>query len=145
MRIVLLILLTAVLSFSRGQSAGNSPVSENQQPIQLVFNQQEFGDKFSVLVTSDANYDYYAVDLTKLGERFERVYFMNLTYSDARLVNLDGDIQKAQTWFKSYYTYKEAEITCLFNDLKEKTDKALIAMTAEEKSEWLLKNDKFKK
>jgi len=137
--------MTVLFSVSNGQSDGNSVVSGQQQQISLVFDQQEFGDRFSVLAFSDDRYDYYAIDLTKLGGRFERIYFMNLSYADPRVVNLDGDIDKDQTWFKSYYTFKEDAITCMFKGLKEKTDETCLEMTAEEKSAWITKFDKFKK
>ena len=145
MRIAFLILMTVIFSVSKGQSDKNSAVIGSQQEITLVFNQEEFGDRFSVLVFSDDNYDYYAIDLTKLKDRFERVYFMNLTYTDSRVVNLDSDISKDQTWFKSYYKFKEEEITCMYKDLKDKTVNIGNEMTEAEKSAWMAKNDKFKK
>jgi hypothetical protein len=137
--------MIVLVSASKGQSEGNAAVNQQRQEIPLVYNQKDFGDRFSVLVYSVDNYDYYVVDLTKLGGKFERVYFMNLTYSNPRLVNLDADIEKDQTWFKSYFKYSEDEITCLFRDLKAKTDEARLGMTSGEKSAWMNKNDKFKK
>ena len=137
--------MTVIFSVSKGQSDKNSAVIGSQQDIALVFNQEEFGDRFSVLVFSDDNYDYYAIDLTKLKDRFERVYFMNLAYAESKIVNIDAEIGNDKTWFKAYYTYKEAEINCLFNDLKEKTDNASLGMTSDEKAAWLAQNDKFKK
>jgi hypothetical protein len=145
MRIALLILMTVIFSVSKGQSDKNSAVIGLQQENPLVFNQEEFGDRFSVLVFTDDNYDYYAINLAKLKDWFERVYFMNLTYKDSRVVNLDSDISKDQTWFKSYYKFKEDEITCLFKDLKDQTANIGNQMTDEEKSAWMAKNDKFKK
>lgn len=145
MRVALLLLMTVVILVSHGQSGVNSAANEKQKQVPLAFNQQEFGDRFSVLNSSDDSYDYYVIDLTKLGGNFERVYFMNLTYSDSRLINIDSDIQKDQTWFKVYFTYKEEEITCLFKDLKDKTLKAQSEMSTEEKSAWMAKYNKFKK
>jgi hypothetical protein len=143
MRIVFLVMLTVLISVSNGQSDSKTTGNGQQSQVPLVFNQQDFGSRFSVLFYSDDNYDYYVIDLTKLGDRFERIYFMNLTYADARIVNLDADIEKDQTWFKAYYKYKDEEITCLFKDLKEKTEDARIGMTVEEKSAWMAKYDKF--
>jgi hypothetical protein len=120
-------------------------VSPAEYQVSLIFNQQEFGDKLSVLTYSDDSYDYYVIDLTKIGGNFERVYFMNLTYDDSRLVNLDADIEKDQTWFKTYYSHKEAEMTCLFNELRDKTDKARIEMSDDEKRAWMAKYNKFLK
>jgi hypothetical protein len=137
--------MSVIVSFSYGQNEGMKAANHEQVPGALVINQNEFGERFSLLTYTDENYDYYAVDLTKLGGKFERVYFMNLTYEDPRLVNLDADLSKDQTWFKSYYTNKEDVITCLLKDLKEKTDKASLSMSDAEKSAWMNKNDKFEK
>lgn len=144
MRIVLLLLMTVMISVSNGQSEENAAAVGQSPQVSLVFNQDEFGDRFSVLFYSDDNYDYYVIDLTKLEDRFARVYFMNLTYADSRIVNLDADISKDQTWFKSYYTYNEEQVTCLFKDLKEKTEGTLKGMTADERSAWMAQFDKFK-
>lgn len=136
--------MAVVISTANGQSDGNTSAGGQQSNLALVFDQQEFGDRFSVLFTSQGDYDYYVVDLTKIGGRFERIYFLNLTYSESKIVNVDSEIEKDQTWFKAYYNYKEEEITCLFNDLKEKTDSTRTMMSAEEKSAWMVKFDKFK-
>lgn len=137
--------MTVVFSAANGQSEGNTSAWVQQSQLVLEFDQQEFGDRFSVLFTSQGDYDYYVVDLTKLGGRFERIYFLNLTYSESKIVNLDSDIEKGQTWFKAYYNYTNEEITCLFEELKEKTTEASQNMTVEEKSTWMIKFDKFKK
>jgi hypothetical protein len=145
MRIVFLILMSVMFLASNGQSDDRKPVNGKPPAIPLVFDQKEFGDRFSVLNYSVDDYDYYVIDLTKLGDRFERVYFMNLSYEDQRLISLDAGIEKNQIWFKAFHQYKETEITCLFKELKEKAASAGQDMTTEEKSEWMAKNDKFKK
>jgi phytoene dehydrogenase-like protein len=137
--------MTGIFMLSNGQSEINSGINGQLTQIPLVFDQQEFGDKFSVLFYSDDEYDYYAIDLTKLEDNFEKVYFMNLSYGDARVVNLDGDIEKDQTFFKAYFNYKEDEVTCLFGELKEKTEEISFGMTAEDKSAWMAKYNKFNK
>jgi hypothetical protein len=145
MKTVLLILMSVMFLPSSGQSDSNKPVSGKLPGLPFVFDQKEFGDRFSVLYYSEDDYDYYVIDLTKLGDRFERIYFMNLTYQDSKVVNVNPDIENDQIWFKAFHQYKESEITCLFKDFKEKTDKASQDMTAEEKSAWMGKYDKFKK
>jgi hypothetical protein len=145
MRIVFLILMSVIIMAANSQSENKAPVSSNQPASSLVINQKEFGDRFSVLFSSEDDYDYYAIDLTKLKDRFERIYFMNLTYQDRRIINLDPDVEKDQISFKAFHLYNETEINCLFNDLKEKASQAGNEMSPEEKSAWLAKNDKFKK
>jgi hypothetical protein len=145
MKIVFLILMSVLVLASKGQSISNKPVSGEPSISPFVFDQNEFGDRFSVLGFSEGEYDYYAVDLTKMKDRFERIYFVILTYDDLKVVNIDSDIEKDQIWFKTFYQNKQEEITCLFKDLKDKSSQAGQDMTAEEKSAWLAKNDKFKK
>lgn len=137
--------MSVMIMTANSQSENKAQVGVNQPANSLVFNQKEFGDRFSVLFNSEDDYDYYVIDLTKLKDRFERVYFMNLTYQDRRIVNLDPDVEKDQIWFKAFHQYNETEINCLFNDLKEKAAQAGINMGSGEKSAWLSKNDKFKK
>jgi hypothetical protein len=145
MKIVFLMLMSVMILAANGQSVNNKPVNVNVPASALVFDQNEFGDRFSVLFYSEGEYDYYAVDLTKFRDRFERVYFVGLSYDDLKVVNVDSDIEKDQICFKTFYQNKEAEITCIFKDLKDKTAQAGQTMTADEKSAWLAKNDKFKK
>jgi hypothetical protein len=116
-----------------------------QSGVNLVFDQSGFGNKFSVLVTSDSDYDYYAADITKLPARFEKIYFLNLVYNEQKIFSIDADITKDQLWFKAYKTYKENEITCLFDDLKSKTIEADKSFTDDQKADWLAKYDKFQK
>jgi hypothetical protein len=145
MRIVFLMLISVMIMTANSQSENKAPVGDNQPANSLFYNQKEFGDRFSVLFNSEGDYDYYVIDLTKLKGRFERVYFMNLTYQDRRIVNLDPDVDKDQIWFKAFHQYSETEINCLFNDLKEKAAQDGYIMSSGEKSAWLAKNDKFKK
>ena len=146
MRTCLVILFAIMSAFSFGQTEVTNTSVQDLVQYDLSFNQDDFGTRFSVLSHSDDNYDYYAVDLTKFNDDFERVYFMVLTFTDKRIVNLDSDIlRKDQTWFKSYYTSKEEEITCLFNELREKTTEAGLKMSKEEKDVWMARNNKYKK
>lgn len=137
--------MVVLLSYANGQSDDKLYNHSQNSQITLAFDQKDFNERFSVFYSSEGDYDYYVIDLTQLGGRFERIYFMNLTYSDSRIVNLDADLEKEQTWFKAYHKYTETEIECLFNDLKEETKQDSQKMTDEEKSAWMVKFDKFKK
>jgi hypothetical protein len=145
MKPFLVILLSVGICYSYGQNTAEIADTPVVSQIQPAFSQQEFGDRFCVLALSEENYDYYAIDLTKLGGSFERVYFMNLSYEEPKIINLDGDLEKDQTWFKVYYTQSENDITCLFNELLVKTEKSSREMTAEQKSAWMTKYNKFNK
>ena len=87
MRIVFLILMSVMIMTANSQSENKAPAGVNQPANSLVFNQNEFGERFSVLFNSEDDYDYYVIDLTKLKDRFERVYFMNPHIPGSKIVN----------------------------------------------------------
>jgi hypothetical protein len=131
-----------IAGFSRGQdnTEGQSvPLVESV----LTFDPEDFNDRFAVMAVYDGDYDYYVTDLTRLEDRFQKVYFLNLTYNDHRLVNIDPDISKPQIWFKVHYQYKEADIICLLDDLMKDAAETRQNWTDEEKNQWLAKYDKF--
>jgi len=119
--------------------------SNNSQEIALVFNPDEFKGRLSVLALKDGEYDYYTVDLSRFTSRLERIYFLNLAYAEPKIISIDGSINHEQIWFKAYHQYKEPEITCIFSDLKEKSEQACNSMSPDEKASWLKKFDKFEK
>ncbi len=142
MKTTLLCFLMLIAGFSRGQDASESlsaPVPESV----LVFDQKDFNGKFAVLAISEGDFDYYVTDLTRLDDRFQKVYFLNLTYNDPRLVNIDPDISKSPIWFKVHFQYKEPEMTCLLDDLMKDAVATGQNWTDAEKSQWLAKFDKF--
>lgn len=108
-----------------------------------VIDQEKFEGRFCLSIPSDGDFNYCIVDLDKLDGRFERVYFLNLTYKETKIINIDPDITKSQLWFKSYYLDEEKEISRLLEDLRKKTRDASLSMSGEEKDSWLMKNDKL--
>ena len=144
MRLSLFVLLLFIASFTEGQAVQNDQHSSLVVGQNLVFDQQDFGDRFAVKVLSEDDYDYYVIDLTKLGGRFERIYFLNLVFGDHKLINIDPGIDNSQLWFKAYYQYTESEILCLFDDLLSETRKISSSWTVEEKQLFLNKYDKYK-
>lgn len=140
-KIILLILLLMVF-FAQGQQVLSSV--KNDEPL-LVFDQKDFGEKFIVLATEDEEYDYYVVNLEKLPSDFERIYFLNQSYSYKKLISIDSDLRKEQLWFKAYHEYSEDDISCIFTELLDKTKEADSAMTEAMKSAWMAKFDKFNK
>ena len=126
-----------------------SVFSANSQPITLenesrpVIEQGKFEGRFCITQPSDSNFDYYVVDLDKLDSRFEKVYFLNLTYQDSKIINIDPDITKHQLWFKSYYLDEKTEIIRLMEDFRTKARDASLSMSGEEQDSWLMKNDKL--
>ena len=136
-----LFLLSVV--FSNGLMAQEDRQSDALLQAGLVFDQKDFDGHFAVRAVSEGDYEYYVTDLTQLPSRFERIYFLNLSYADHRLVNIDPDIENSQLWFKAHYQYPENEIICLLDDFRKETLKISQSWTDSEKQSWLKKYDKF--
>jgi hypothetical protein len=136
-----LFLLSAI--YSNGLLAQEDRQSDALLQAGLVFDQKDFGGHFAVKAVSENDYEYYVTDLTQLITRFERIYFLNLTYADHRLVNIDPDIENSQLWFKAHYQYPESEIICQLDDFRKEALKISQTWTDSEKQSWLMKYDKF--
>jgi hypothetical protein len=143
MKTTLLCFLMLIAGFSRGQEIAEGQPAPDLESA-LTFAQEEFNGRFAVMAVSEGDYDYYVTDLTRLEDRFRKVYFLNLTYNDHRLVNIVPDISQPQIWFKVHYQYKEADITCLLDDLMKDAVTTGQNWTDAEKDHWLAKYDKFK-
>ena len=83
-------------------------------------------------------------DFTRFPEKFERVYFINLVYKSGKIVNIDNDLSQNRVWFLVNNKYSGKEAGTEFDQLRDQTLKAATTLTAEEKANWMLKNDKFK-
>ncbi|MEI6435721.1 MAG: hypothetical protein WCP32_12810 [Bacteroidota bacterium] len=103
-----------------------------------------FNSRFFALINSDDLSAYYLVDFSKLPSRFERVYFMNLSFSADEIVNVRVDADRNIVCFKALFKYKETEIKKVFDDLKQKTNDVNTSWTSDKKTEWLKENDKYK-
>lgn len=145
MRMFLSVLLAVSMSLSFGQSGDIPDFFDQQLSVSQTFNQEEFNGRFSVRVAPEGEFEFYVVDMTQFADRFERVYFINQTYTQAKLVNMDWTVDKEQYWFKAYNAYSEEEITGIFDELKKTTLEVSQSMTVSEKSSWLAAHDKFKK
>jgi hypothetical protein len=139
------VLLAVSMSLSFGQSGDIPDFFDQQLSVSQTFNQEEFNGRFSVRVAPEGEFEFYVVDMTQFADRFERVYFINQTYTQAKLVNMDWTVDKEQYWFKAYNAYSEEEITGIFDELKKTTLEVSQSMTVSEKSSWLAAHDKFKK
>jgi hypothetical protein len=104
----------------------------------------EFNGKFSIHVATDDVNNYYLVDFTKLPTKFEKVYFINLVFQGGKAVNIESDIMKDKVWFLSDKKNEQKDVFLFFDELKAKTEKAVLEMTPEEKAAWLKQNDKYK-
>ena len=134
------ILLVIILNAS---SLLAQDVQFNKEPV-LEFEQEKFEGRFCVMAIADAEASYFVIDQTQMPGEFERIYFLNLVYSDHKVVNIDPDIYDQQMWFKADPSFTENEIVCLMDEFKAKTIEKENLMSETEKSEWLSENNKFK-
>ncbi len=104
----------------------------------------DFKGQFAVVIERDAENTYYLLDFTKLPSRFERVYFMNLSFGNYKIVNLDPLVSEDMICFKSNLKYVEKEIVTVFDDLKTRTIGVSKDWAADVKQKWLTENDKYK-
>ncbi len=142
MRLPALIFLLLFTIIGKGQSDMGISMSSPLDPM-FTFDQTQFDDRFAVHVFSDEVYDYYVIDYTKMPQRFERIYFLNLIYKDDQVVHIDPDINKTQSWFKSHERYPQTEIICKLEDFLDETLEASRLWPEADKQAWLLKYDKF--
>jgi hypothetical protein len=123
--------------------AQESAVDENTIPSQLVFYQDDFGDRFAVLVEEDYEYNYFVTDLTKFPGKTERMIFLNLVFKDDMVISIDSDISKEQLWLKAPADRSPQDVTCHLDDLKTESETQAGLMNESEKAQWLEKNEKL--
>jgi hypothetical protein len=108
------------------------------------FSHIRFDGNFAILAVKDNVNNYYMADFTQFPVKFEKVYFMNLVYKSKMIVNIDGDISQERVWFMANKSISDKDVLDEFAKLRDKTLSASASMSAEEKTQWMTKNDKFK-
>jgi len=104
-----------------------------------------FEEDFVKLVDEQREYDYYAVDLSKLPSDFEKVYFVSLSGKKQELIPVNSDLDGEVLWFKSYYANKPDDIICMIDDLKTEVKMANREFSQEKKDELISFNAKYLK
>jgi hypothetical protein len=104
----------------------------------------DFKGNFAAAIDKDAANNYFLLDFSKLNSRFERVYFMNLSFSYDEIINIDPDIYKNRVCFMSHKNYSEADVLKIFDAIREKVLSAATSWSEDKQSQWLNVNDKYK-
>ena len=112
--------------------------------FQASYRNFDFKGNFASLILQDAENNYFLVDFSKLPGKYEKVYFMNLSFNEDKIVNIDSDLSHDKIWFLANKKYQKQDILKVFTSLKEKTDLSSKTLTDEQKSSWLIANDKYK-
>ena len=94
------------------------------QPVKKMGNHVndhvKFKSSFAVKADSDSAYDYYAVDMTVFKDRFERIYFKDLSFGQVAFTSIDSDVDKGTAWFiaRRSQPEKEADVLRIFGELR---------------------------
>lgn len=140
-RLIFLIIILVASIAVRAQQGGVNP--DNPAFIEK-YAKFDFKEKFASVIDKDAVNTYYLLDFSKLPARFDRVYFMNLTFSYDKLVNIDPDIAKTRVCFMANGKYAGEEVIKLFDEILQKVISASSSWSEDQKSAWLTENDKYK-
>ena len=143
-RTALLLIFLLLIFPACAQEIGEKYINPADPQFLAKYNHLQFNDKFVLLAESDATNNYYIADFSKLKSRFEKVFFLNLTFQTQKLVNLTADLSTERIWFLANHQYSEKEIIALFIRLEEQTEKKNVDLTEDEKKGWLKDNDKYK-
>ena len=135
--------LAMVLITNLGLHAQVEGIQPNEPSFISKYADMDFKGKFALPIEQNALNNYYLLDFSKLPSRFEKVYFMNLTFSSGELINIDPVITKSRICFMSNKLYPEAEVIAVFEKIKKAVGDTTAAWTDARKTEWLKGNDKY--
>lgn len=135
----IILLLSAVYTPACAQG-----VDPGSQALVEKYKNFDFKGAFSVKAEADETNNYFLVDMTRLQNRFERVYFMNQVFKLSEVVNIDPNIDKPMIWFQANRRYPEKSILDMLDGARAKTAKASADMSTDAQAEWLKSHDKYK-
>ena len=139
--LLLLFLLAGIRTSVKAQQFNIDP---NDSVFIRKYASYDFKGKFAVKAESDDRNNYYLLDFSNLPGRFERVYFLNLSFKTTEIINLDANISRDKIWFLSDKRNPEKQVIDLFLDLKKRSLEAATVYSDQQKAQWLKDNDKYK-
>lgn len=139
-----LMFITMILSAHLTLVGQDKAIQPGSRDFTAKYADFDFKGKFAVLIDNDETNNYYLLDFTKLPTRFERVYFMNLSFRSVEIVNIDPDITGSRVCFMSNRKYSASETIKLFEELKRTVNIPATSWSDTRKTEWLKVNDKYK-
>ena len=140
--LTLLVLLFNLPAFT--QESAEKYINPADPSFTAKYDHLQFNDKFVILAESDAANNYFITDFSRLESRFEKVYFLNMTYGTSKIVNLHADLTQKRIWFLAKKLYTVEEIKSVFTDLLDQTRKKSSSLSDNEKNTWLKEHDKYK-
>lgn len=109
-----------------------------------TLNQYSFNGAFAIFIRDDETSNYFMVDGAILPSRFERIYFMELSFCFSELVNMGFNPDCERISFKADKRYDRSAILSRLTDCKDKTRQISGVWSNEQKIKWLQEHDKYK-
>jgi hypothetical protein len=139
------ILLLALLLMTMPELNAQSQAFQADDPAFIArYANFDFKGKFAAVIGKESPNNFFMLDFSSFATRFDRVYFMNLSFSSDELINIDPDITKNRVCFMANEKYPVAEILKLFEKLKANVQSVSASWPEDKKAEWLKGNDKYK-
>ena len=107
----------------------------------------DFGDKVSIKIHNDEKNTYFAFDVNKLSNKYEKIRILELCYADNALVSIgsDKDMKFYLFLVNNTLNISTEEVNNLFNDFIIQAETELEAMNEEQLRLWFIQHDKYSK
>ena len=107
----------------------------------------DYGHNISAKLFQDEKNSYFAVDVSKLPSKYEKIRILELSFADNALVSIGSDDSMKYYFFLVNNTLKKSadEIEKLFNEYSIQSKTELQAMNEEQIRLWLIQHDKYSK
>lgn len=137
---------TGLLHAQQGSYIGTeNSLSENELFAKAT--DADFGNNISTKIFEDVKNTYFAVDVSKLSSKYEKIRILELSYEDKALVSMGSDENTTFYFFLVNNTLNKSteEIVGLLNDFLTRAKTELQAMNSEQLRLWLIQHDKYSK
>ena len=144
--------LMLFLSFTGLLNAQNDSYIENgtklsESELLLKAESADYHDNISAKLFQDERNSYFAVDISRLPSKFEKIRILELCFADKTVVNIGSDNNMKFYYFLVNNTLNKStkEINKLFFEFSVQAKAELQAMNEEQIRLWLLQHDKYSK
>jgi len=135
-----------LLSAQQGSYKGKEAKLSTSE-ILLKAESLDFGDNISAEIYSDIKNTYYAVDVSKLSSKYEKIRLLELSFADKALVNIGSDISSGYYFFLVNNTLNKSndDIVSMFTGYMIQSQDELRLLNEEQLRLWLIQHDKYSK
>ena len=135
------------LSFPGLLHAQNDSYMGNENELLSKAESTDFSDNISAKLFQDEKNSYFAVDVSKLPSKYEKIRILELSFAGNTLVNIGSDKNMKFYFFLVNNTLNKTteEINKLFNEFSVQAKAELQTMNEEQIRLWLIQHDKYSK